>query len=261
MSLGARTATCPEVEVELKGINKYMPSNLVVSIPEFRGHENVGKVFYVSDTAGVNWNSLNVSFSNISAVFSSVTLALAATTAGEGDVIVLATDYTTAMTAADLVTAQTNGVSIVQAGKNIFGQWFADRATANTPQSTNAVLFTVTGRVKLKSLIGTVTTAIADTAQSFTVYARDASDATLGSISLAAATSIRNLVTNGMISLTGTLANSLVTSKIAAVFQAAPITLAKGSQIKLLSTASIAGKVQWHAQYEPLDPGARMFPA
>ena len=47
-------------------------------------------------------------------MFATITSALAATVAGRGDVIVIANDFTTAPTDAELTTAGTNGVSFVQ---------------------------------------------------------------------------------------------------------------------------------------------------
>jgi hypothetical protein len=79
-----------------------------------------GKTFYVTSAIGTGKSAqiladiFPIDPDGTQRVFSTITLALAATTAGRGDVIVIANDYTTAPTDAELTTAGTNGVTFVQ---------------------------------------------------------------------------------------------------------------------------------------------------
>ena len=94
-----------------------------------------------------------------------VTDALARTVAGRNDQILIDSSYSTPLTATELLTAETNGVNIIPVGKRLEdGAMFATRATGTLPATTTGSLFTVTGRVKLLSIIGEVTTATGATA-------------------------------------------------------------------------------------------------
>lgn len=243
-----------------------MPTPLIISYTEAAGTPQTGgKVFWVSDASGVNWNAWNIQyvpdFDGISRLYTNVTDALAQTVAGRGDYIKLAADFTTALTSTEANLAELNGVTVIQDGKNIVGQWFADRATANLPQTSSYALFTVTGKVKLIGIQGTVTTITQNQACTGTLSVFDTTSQALGTTNLAAATSIRNNVTNTIWSITGTFANSIQTNTLAAVYQAAPTLIAGGTQLRFHTSASNTGKAKWRVQYEPVSPGARIIAA
>ena len=96
-----------------------------------------GKTFYVADSSDDNFNNIDGLFvadqQGVARRYSTVTAALAACTVGHGDSIITSPAFTTALTAAELLSAETKGVSIVQAGKNVNGVYFADRLTAALP--------------------------------------------------------------------------------------------------------------------------------
>lgn len=244
-----------------------MPTPQIISYTQASASPKTGgKVFWVSATSGALWNDWNINYppdpDGINRVHTSITLALAATVAGRGDFIELAPDFTTAATTAEIALAELNGVTIMQDGKNYqLGPWFAERATAALPAGTSTSLFTVTGRVKLIDIQGLVTTKIQDQACTAQLSVLDTSPTALGSTAICAATSIRNNTTRTLYSITGTFANSLVTSINAAVFQAAPTTLVGPSLIKLQTSATNTGSVKWRVDYVPLEAGARVFAA
>lgn len=180
---------------------------------------------------------------------------------GRGDRIFLTPDYTTALTAADLLSAETNGVQIIPLTVDAdLGHCVAYRDTATLPQGTTGALFTVTGRVKLVGIVGTVTTAIQNQANNAKLTL-DPDAAGLASVDLCATLDITNDAVGVPYSITGTFADALVgASKGAAVTQAVPVTLEAGSLL-LDCSASSTGSVKWAAFFIPLDPGARMIAA
>lgn len=181
--------------------------------------------------------------------------------AGRGDRIWLTPDYTTALSATDLLNAQTNGVMITPLTTDTYlGYSTAYRATATLPQGTSAAIFTVTGRVKLLDILGTVTTAIAAGANN-TKLTLDPTAAGLANTDICAALDIASDAIGTTYNITGTFATALVgASGGAAVYQAVPVTLEAGS-LNLDCTGSSAGSVRWEVHYVPLDPGARMIAA
>lgn len=227
-----------------------------------------GKTFYVSDTTGAMWNDLLLRFppdsDGLTLVYSDVTSAVASCVSGNGDVVALAPDFTTAFTATEVTSCKTKGVSVVQLGKNIAGVWFAERATANLPQNANSAIFTITGKVKILNLIGEVTTAIQNQAINATLSAQSTdgniSATNLISVALCAATSIASDAIGTIYTITGTLANNLQSFNAGGVAQAAPIIVRSGT-IKVQTNASNTGQVKWRVDYVPVEPGARIFAA
>lgn len=222
----------------------------------------VGNTYFVSDTTGAFWNDLNLQYppgkDGNTRVFSTVTLALAACTAGYGEYVVLAPDFTTALTAAEEDSVATKGVTVLWS-KNYLGgnKYVTHRATAVLPQAVNANIFTVTGKIKLLNLVGEVTTVTQDQANSLTIV----SAPTVGaSAAIAAATSVRNNAAGAIWNITGTIANAMVTSVASGISQATPLILPPGT-IRLQATAANTGSVKWHVVYEAVDPGARVVVA
>lgn len=227
-----------------------------------------GKTFFVSDTTGAYWNELNLAYTpdvdGVARVYTSITLALAQCTAGRGDYIGMATDFTTALTAAEILSAETKGVTVVPLGRNLDGTYFCERLTATLPQAANSAIFTVNGKVLLRSIRGTVTTGIQNQACTAQLNHQQSEGYTsltnIASTALCAASSIASDAIGTVYSITGTFANALVTSASAGLYQAASVMLRPGS-IKLQTSASNTGSVKWRVDYEPLEPGAQVVSA
>lgn len=221
-----------------------------------------GKIFVVADANSVGFNNIDDLYTNdkegVARRYSTITAALAACTTGNGDVIVLAPSFTTALTAAELLSAETKGVTICQGGKNLNGLYFENRATAALPATTQAALFTVTGRIKLVNIVGEVTTVIQTQANNTKLV----SNPTVGAdVDLCAVNDITADAVGTQYSITGTLATAMIaTTSGAGVFQAAPLLVQAGT-IDLSCAATNTGSVKWKIEYLPVDPGARVFAA
>lgn len=244
-----------------------MPTPLIISYPQAAGTPlSGGKCFFVSDITGASWIPWNVTyqpdFDGINRVYTTLTLALAQTVAGRGDYIELAPDYVTAPSASDVLTAETNGVTVLQFGKQLLQRFFAERALATIPQNTSYDIFTVTGKVRVREIIGQVTTAIQNADTQVSLFAKPTST-NLTSTGLCAAGSISNLVTDGTITITGTLSAKFTSTGNAAVIDQASAVIVHGGSIRFKSTTSAArtGAVKWRIEYEPITPGARVFSA
>jgi len=221
-----------------------------------------GKTFFVVASGGANDQPISELFKQdsegVERVHASYTLALAQCVAGNGDVIIVAPDFSTIPTSVELLSAETKGVTILQAGQNRNGKYFASRATSALPQTTQSALFTVTGRVRITSIIGVVTTVIQTQLNNTKIVANP----TVGAdVDLCAVldTSAGAVGTNYVI--TGTLADAMV--KIvsgAGVDQASKLIVTAGT-IDLNCAASNTGSVKWFIEYEPIDPGASIFAA
>jgi len=221
-----------------------------------------GKIFVVADSNTVGVNNISDLYVNdregVARRYTTITDALAACTTGNGDVIILAPSFTTALTAAELLSAETKGVTIVQGGKNVNGLYFENRATAALPATTQAAIFTVTGRIKLVNIVGEVTTVIQTQACNTKITANP----TVGAdVDLCANLDVTAAAVGSQFSITGTLANAMVkTVSGAGVFQAAPLLIQPGT-IDLITSATNTGSVKWKIEYLPVDPGARVFAA
>lgn len=221
-----------------------------------------GKTFFVVTSGGANDQSISELFKQdsdgVERVHASYTLALAQCTSGNGDTIVVAPDFSTAPTSAELLSAETKGVTIIQAGQNRNGKYFAQRATATLPQTAASSLFTVTGRVKVLSIIGVVTTVIQTQLNNTKLVANP----TVGAdVNLCAVLDISADAVGTNYVITGTLADALVAiTSGAGVSQAGSLIVTAGT-IDLNCAASNTGSVKWFIEYEPIDPGAMIFAA
>jgi len=221
-----------------------------------------GKVFFVNGASGAARSDTDILYvvdpDGVQRSWSTVTLALAACVSGRGDTIVLGADFTTALTAAELLSAETKGVAIVQSGKNINGTYFEHRATAALPATTQSALFTVTGRIKLLNIVGEVTTVVQTQACNTKIVANP----TVGAdVDICAVLDITAAAVGAQFHITGTLATAMVkTTSGAGVFQAAPLLVLPGT-IDLNTAATNTGSVKWKVEYVPVDVGARVFAA
>ena len=132
------------------------------------------------------------------------------------------------------------------------------RAAAALPQTAQAALFTVTGRVNIKKIIGVVTTVIQTQANDTKLVANP----TVGAdVDLCAVLDVSADAVGTNYTITGTLANAMVaTTSGANVTQAAPVTVQAGT-IDLNCAASNTGAVSWLIEYEEIDEGATVVAA
>ena len=223
---------------------------------------STGKTFVVAVAGDTNFNNIDELFvpdvSGTVRRYSTITAALAACTAGNADQIVISPNFTTAPTAAEILSAETKGVAMFVGGKTINGSHFENRATAALPATTAGALFTVTGRVKILAIIGVVTTVIQTQANDTKLIANP----TVGAdVDLCAANDISADAVGTVYSITGTLANAMVaTTSGVGVAQAAALILEAGT-IDLDCAATNTGAVKWKVIYEPVDPGASIIAA
>lgn len=134
-----------------------------------------------------------------------------------------------------------------------FGVWTAETSRGALPASTSDVIFSVTGKVKVLSIRGEVTTAIQDQACNLTLRATDDTNDT----NLCAATSIRNNGVGVLWNITGTFTDAMATTIVAGLYQATP-TVVDGGDIEIVTSATNTGNVKWEIDYKPLEPGARV---
>lgn len=221
-----------------------------------------GRVFIVASSTSAWFQDIDelykYQYDGTATRHTTITSALAKCVTGRGDVIVLAPDFSTAPTAAELLSAETKGVTIVPAGKNVNGLYFEHRATAALPQTDAEALFTVTGRIELVSIIGEVTTVIQTQANNTKLVANPT---VWADVDLCAVNDISADAVWTIYSITWTLADAMVaTTSGAGVYQAASLIVAAGT-IDLNCAASNTWSVKWMVQYRPIDPWARVFAA
>lgn len=223
-----------------------------------------GKVFFLISSSESNLPRLQSLFvpdeDGVVRVFTSATAALAACETGRGDIIVQSPAFTTAFTAAEVISAGTKGVQVFNAGQfdSASGTYKVYRATAALPATTASAIFTVTGRVKIIDIKGVVTTVIQTQANNTKLIANP----TVGAdVDLCAVNDITADAVGTVYSITGTLANAMVaTTSGAGVFQAAPLTVEAGT-IDLSCAATNTGSVSWYIEYLPITAGAKIVAA
>lgn len=222
-----------------------------------------GKVFFLVGTTEALYADFQNAFpadgDGVERVYSTATSALAATTSGNGDILIISPGFTTALTAVELLAAETKGVTILQAGKQLDdGTFFSHRATAALPATTQAAIFTVTGRIEVLAIIGEVTTIIQTQLDNVKIVANP----TVGAdVDLCAVKDVTAAAVGTQFNITGTLATAMVqTASGAFVKQASPVVVMAGT-IDLNASATNTGSVKWLIIYKPIDPGARVFAA
>lgn len=191
-------------------------------------------------------------------LYSTISAALDACTAGRGDKILLSQGFTTAPSLTELATCATKGVLIEQIGGQLGDAYVTLRPTSGLPQTGSSDLFTVTAPVRILDIYGEVTTTVQTQANSATLAAIP----TVGSsVNLCTALNITASATGTLLGITGTLANAMVTNANGVlVSQAAPVTVPAG-KINLFCSAANTGGLKWVVRYQPLVPGARVFAA
>lgn len=223
-----------------------------------------GRIFMVSAANGANTPEIMAMFptdqQGIQRVWTTFTLALAQCVTGKGDTILIAPDYTVGITAAELLAAETKGVTVIEAsGEQVRpGLNRTYRQTATLPQTTTTPIFTVTGRVLIREIIGQVTTVVQAQADATKLTAVP----TVGSATDICATGDINAAAVGtQLFITGTLATALqISAGGAQALQATGVVVQAGT-INLNCAASNTGAVKWLVDYEAIDPGAMIIAA
>jgi len=222
-----------------------------------------GKTFIVAaNSSGNNYNKLAEIFvphEGVNILHTTPTLALAQCTAGNADVIYIDESYSTALTAAELESAATKGVSIMPlAAQRADGCYVAQRALSTLPATGDLSLFTITGKVELVQIVGEVTTVIQTQANNTLLKINP----TVGAdVDICAALDISANAVGSLYTITGTLGDALINTASGAVpGQALPVVLTAGA-LELECAATNTGAVKWTAVYKSIDPGARMFAA
>ena len=216
-----------------------------------------GKIFVVTASWWANTNNIDGLYRPdsewIARKFANITDALAACVTWRWDVVILASDYTTWITAAELLSAETKWVVITQWGKNYNWRYVAYKTTASLPANTQWVLFTVTWRIKLLSIIWEVTTIIQTQACNTKIVANPT---VWADVDMCAVLDTTASAVGSQFSITWTLANAMVkTTSWTWVFQAAPLLVMPWS-IDLNTAATNTWSVKWMIQYESIDPWA-----
>lgn len=220
-----------------------------------------GKIFLVSAAASGNraWTSgvFQTDVQGIARLHATPTLALAQCVAGRGDVLYLDPAWTTAFTAAEQLSCETKGVTVLVAGTTQVGTHLfrVYRAAATLPASTSTAYFTISGRVAVKRILGTVTTAVQ--AQATTAKLTNVPTlAGFSSTDLCATVDLTGAILGTTLNITGTPANAMIASVAsAAVSQASELVLQDGS-LKLVTVATSTGATKWFLDYTPIDPGS-----
>ena len=133
-----------------------------------------------------------------------------------------------------------------------------ERVTNSIPQSTQGVLFTVTGRVKIVDIIGEVTSQIQNQPNNIKLIANP----TVGAdVDLCVTVDIDNDTVGTLYSLSGTFANAMIkTTSGAFEGQANRFAVANGT-LDLSCSASSTGAIKWTVLYKPLDAGSEIVAA
>lgn len=129
------------------------------------------------------------------------------------------------------------------------------RATAALPQTAAAAIFTVTGRVLLRGIVGEVTTVIQTQANNTKLTLNGVVD-----VDLCAVLDITADAVGTVYGITGTFGDAMVGAGSAAVFPARMLVLEPGT-IDLSCAASNTGAVKWDLWYIPLEPSATVVAA
>lgn len=224
--------------------------------------ETNGKVFMVYSSSEANAQTIQQLWKPDSEgyqrLFTNFTDALAACTSGRGDKILVSQGYTTAPTLTELASAATKGVLIEQVGGKMGDAYVTLKAAANLPQSGNSDIFTVTAPVRILEILGEVTTAIQNQANSVTLAAIP----TVGSsVNLATAVSVTNAATGTILGITGTLTDAMQSNANGVLKAQADGVVVPAGKLNIHCGASNTGQLKWLVRYQPLAPGARIVSA
>lgn len=224
-----------------------------------------GKTFIVAAaSSGNNYDRLSQIYvpdpDGINRLHTTPALALAQCVSGRGDVIYIDPSYTTALSAAELLAAETKGVMVLPSGFTFpTGQMVCNRATAALPATTTTAYFTVTGDVILDAIMGVVTTVIQTQACNVKINTYKGSTST----DICANLNVSANAVGSRYSITGTYANAMINTAVGVPLapQATPIFIEGGSTIRVTTDATNTGSVKWSVKYRPQAPGAMIIAA
>lgn len=134
---------------------------------------------------------------------------------------------------------------------------YVPRATATLPQTTVGSIFSVTGRVRITSIIGQVTTAIQNQANNTKLVFNP--DGTGSDVDLCAVLDIAADAVGTLYTITGTAATAMQDGLWvlpANELLAATGIVVQDGDIQLSCSASNTGSVAWELVYRPLSTGA-----
>lgn len=220
----------------------------------------LGKTFLVAATTDPAYKYLQSIFTKdndgVQRLYNTISGALTACVSGRGDFIMISQNFTTAPTLTELATANTKKVMMEPTGMKLPDGTFI--AIRDSFTSATSDIFTVTGKVKLLDVIGEVTTDI----QAQTTNVRFNHAPTVGSASSITANVDANAAPVGtLFTSDGTIGNATVKTTTGAAVPAQPVpTYLTAGTFKFLWGASSTGAVRVYLRYEPLDPGALVFP-
>ena len=220
-----------------------------------------GNVFVVAADGDANFQSIDELYrpdEGVAHRYSTMTTALAACTADKGDVIVTSPNFETALTVTELLAAETKGVRIVQANADPNGIVTVHRADGALAQSGDLSLFTITGLVEIVNIIGKVGTVIQTQANNtlLKINPTDGAD-----VDICAALNISADAAKSFYSITGTASDALINTASGSFTKQATPVIANAGVLELECAASNTGTIKWIIQYQPLEPGARVFAA
>ena len=186
------------------------------------------------------------------------TSALAQCVADRGDVIVVSPDFETALSAAELLIAETKGVRIVQANADKDGVVTVYKADTAIAAASDKSLFTITGLVEIIEIVGKVGTVIETQTNASLLKINP----TVGAdVDLCAALDISAAAAKTFLTITGTVGEALIATASGAVGMQALSLVVDAGIIELETAADNTGTAKWMLRYKPLEPGARVFAA
>ena len=220
---------------------------------------HIGKTFFlITTTESKNPGTLysfGVDSDGVARVYTSWAAVIANLT--YGDMILVSPQFKTVPTLAQIVSMEaTQTITVMNGLVDHYGQHAASLAPTTLPATTSGLLFTVTGKVLLTGLIGTVTT----TVQTQTCSAKVTLNGTVGgNTDICATANISAAAVGTTLTITGTLATALqITAGGVLISQQNPVLLAAGSLV-LTTGATNTGATKWKALYIPMEPGAFMY--
>jgi len=224
--------------------------------------KTAGKTFYVSATSGKNIEFMQdvfgTDYDGFSRVHSTITLALAQCVTGRGDVVVVASDFTTAPTDVELTSAGTKGVKITVSNQGSVSEFVEMGASKALPATTTGAIFTVTGVVEVIAIIGVVTTVVQTQACNLKLSTVSNSATT----DISADLNITAAAAQSRMSITGTFANALInTAKGVPVARQATSLIVQEGTIIATTSATNTGAIRWSVRYRALQEGARIVAA
>lgn len=222
-----------------------------------------GNVFFVSDsTDTANFNDIDKLYSfdedGLARRYSTFTAALAPCVVGHGDIIVVSPGFETALTAAELLAAETKGVRIVQSNADADGIVTVHAPDTAIAGATDKSLFTVTGLIELVQIVGKVGTVIETQANATLLKINPTAGA---DVDLCSALDISAAAAKTFFTITGTVGDAMIATASGAVTTQASSLVVDAGVIELETAADNTGTAKWFVRYRPLEPGARVFAA